>query len=61
MHAIQSKLSPFEMRKKHQNEASQACLLNLAETSVLVTFNFSKRIRDIIFTLCKTVSLESIL
>ena len=31
---------PFEMFKKHPNEASSACLLNLAETPEFLAFNF---------------------
>ena len=53
-----TKLQPFEMYKKYQNEARQACLPNLEEIRVFLTFNFSKRIHGIIFTLCKTDSLE---
>jgi hypothetical protein len=44
---------------KHQNEASQSSLLNLAQTpTIFMRFNFSKRIHAIIFIFCKTDSLE---
>jgi hypothetical protein len=39
---MKAKLWPFEMYKRHQNEASQACLLNLAETPVLLRHGAGK-------------------
>ena len=42
--------------KKQSNEASQSSLLNLAETPLLLRFNFLKRIHGIIF--CKTMVFE---
>jgi hypothetical protein len=44
---MQAKLEPFEMRKKHQNEASQSSLLILAQTPV--RFHFSKRIHRMVY------------
>jgi hypothetical protein len=45
--------SPRILIHQHQNESSQSSLLNLAETSVFLRFNFSKIIHGIIFIFCK--------